>query len=101
MKRIISVLLCCLLMFSAFIVSSCGGDKENNNDGNNNGEAVVARYSANETAAKLKASDFTDATLQDVEYGLNNESTIGVEKDKYLNEVLYPISSDQNFEGTV
>lgn len=101
MKRIISVLLCCLLILSAFIVSSCGGDKEDNNDGNNNGEAVVARYSANETAAKLKASDFTDATLQDVEYGLNNESTIGVEKDKYLNEVLYPISSDQNFEGTV
>lgn len=63
-------------------------------------EEESAKYSLMETAQKLQASAYADATLTDRCYGLSDPANVGVIKE-HFDDVLYPIPSDEEFEGEI
>ncbi len=91
------------IALSALCIGTCGcGDKKPETDVKEEVPSVeeTAKYSLVQTAQKLQKDAYTDSTLTDVCYGLNDPGNVGVVKEDF-DKVLYPIPSDAEFEGEI
>ena len=87
-----------LLLVLTLGLSVFGCAPQSEKPGPDDGGEQQTETSFNDLVVSLSGSDFADSALHSSAYGLSSPEKVGVDAEKFENEVLYEAPSDAEFE---